>query len=179
MKNLNQVKALVVSTLLIFSSISFAAEAPLTDSEIIANIKTQFAADKTTSDLNVNVVIHNGTVVLSGQVNTETEADKLIQIAESNNGVKDVETDQLTVKESKHSMSDTAITAKVKGMYLREKLFSEKDISMMGVSVETTNGIVYLTGQVKNKVEKDNAIKYAKLVHGVKNVEAKLEVKAN
>ncbi len=75
-------------------------------------------------------------------------------------------------------MSDTAITAKVKGMYVREKLFGDKDISVMGVNVETTNGVVYLTGTVENQLQADNAVKLAKSIHGVKKVESKLEVKA-
>lgn len=80
------------------------------------------------------------------------------------------------VKQSEHSVEDTAITAKVKGIYMREKLFSEKDISMTGVSVETTNGVVYLTGSVKTQAEVNNAIKLAKSIQGVKKVESKLNV---
>jgi len=80
------------------------------------------------------------------------------------------------VKQSERSVEDTAITAKVKGIYMREKLFSEKDISMTGVSVETTNGVVYLTGSVKTQAEVNNAIKLAKSIQGVKKVESKLNV---
>lgn len=80
------------------------------------------------------------------------------------------------VKQSERSVQDTAITAKIKGIYIREKLFSEKDISMTGVNVETISGVVYLTGSVKTQAEVDNAIKLAKSIDGVKKVESKLNV---
>lgn len=177
MKNLNSTKALILASALLCCSLSYGAALHHSDSDISSGIQSQFAADKTTSDLNVKVSSKAGVVMLKGKINTDAEADKLIQIAASTQGVKDVNTSQLTVKESKHSMADTAITAKVKGAYVREKIFGDKDISVMGVNVETTNGIVYLTGTVETKSQADNAVKLAKSIHGVKKVESKLDVK--
>lgn len=176
MKNLFM-KAIFLTAVFVFSPFSYAEKSDSTDASIVSSINSAFASDKSISDLKVKVSSHNGVVTLKGKVNTDTEADKLIQTASSTPGVTDVKTSSLTVKESKHSMADTAITAKVKGMYVREKLFGDKDISVMGVSVETTNGVVYLTGTVNTQAEADNAVKYAKSVSGVKKVESKLEVK--
>jgi len=177
MKALHSIIIAVLATLVICCPLSYAGTLTPADAAIVSAINTKFASDKTTEGLNVQVSSYAGVVTLTGKVNTDTEADKLIQIAESTQGVKDVKTPHLTVKKSKHNMSDTVITAKVKGMYMREKVFGDKDISVMGVSVETTNGIVYLTGTVENQAEADNAVKYAKLVNGVKKVESKLVVK--
>ncbi len=177
MKGLNSIKVIILTSALLCCPLSYAGTLTPADAAIVSDINTKFAADKTTSNLKVQVTSHDGVVTLTGNVNTDAEADKLIQLAESAPDVKDVKTPHLTVKESKHSMSDTAITAKVKGMYVREKLFGDKDISVWSVSVETTNGIVYLTGTVATKAEADNAVKYAKSIHGVKKVDSKLEVK--
>jgi hyperosmotically inducible protein len=73
-------------------------------------------------------------------------------------------------------VSDTTITSKIKGLYVSEKVFGDKDISVMGVNVETTNGIVRLTGTVTNETQADNAIKIAKAVVGVKRVIFNLKV---
>jgi hyperosmotically inducible protein len=43
--------------------------------------------------------------------------------------------------------------------------------------VETTNGVVHLTGDVKSKAEADKAIEIAKKVDGVKKVKSDLVVK--
>lgn len=176
MKILNAIKIFLPS-LFLCCSLSYAGTLTPADAAIVADINAKVAADKTTSGLKVSITSHDGVVTLTGHVNTDTEVDKLIQIAESNPDVKDVETNQLKIKKSKHTMSDITITAKVKAMYVKEKLFGDKDISVMGVSVETVNGVVFLTGAVENQMEADNAVKYAKSVEGVKSVDSKLEVK--
>lgn len=177
MKITNLMKTTFLSATLLCSSLVYANTTQISDTDLVSNIQSQFAADKMTSDLHVQVSSRDGIVTLTGKVNTDAEADKLIQIADSTPGVSDVKTPNLSVTESKHTMADTAITAKIKAKYVREKLFRDKDISVMGVEVETTNGIVYLAGTVDTQEEADNAVKYAKTVHGVKKVESKLEVK--
>lgn len=147
------------------------------DTAIVSAINTKFSADKTTSDLGVKVASDNGIVTLTGKVNTEIEAAELVKLAESVDGVKDVKTTDLTAIKSTQNMADTVITAKVKGTYLREKLFGDTNITHSDISVETTNGKVYLTGTVETQLVADNAVKLAKSIDGVKKVESKLEVK--
>ncbi len=178
MNKLNLFKGLSLISTLMFCSMTYADTARPSDADIVSSIKTQFAADKTTSDLSVNVSSKSGVVTLAGKINTDAEADELIKLAEATQGVKDVKSSQLMVKQSDHEMSDVAITAKVKGIYMKEKLFGENDIAVTGVSVDTTNGVVYLTGTVDNESQIHNAIKLAKSIHGVKKVESKLTVKA-
>lgn len=72
--------------------------------------------------------------------------------------------------------SDTAITTKIKGLYASEKVFGDKDISVFGVTVETKNSIVYLTGRVTSEDQANNAIKIAKSVKGVSKVIFNLKV---
>jgi len=175
MKNSIKVIALAVAVLC-FPVISSYADTAA-DTAIVSAINTKFSAAKTTSDLGVQVSSDNGIVTLSGKVNTDIEAAELVQLAESVDGVKDVKTTDLTVIKSTQNMADTYITAKVKGTYLREKLFGDANNSQSNIGVETTNGIVYLTGTVATQSVADKAVQLAKSINDVKSVESKLEVK--
>jgi hyperosmotically inducible protein len=178
MKILRLVKSMIIVTVLSCCSFAYAADLSPVDADIVSTINSKIAADATTSNLKVNVTSNNGIVTLSGNVNTAVEAAKLIELSESVTGVKDVDAPQLTPKESTYSFKDAEITAKIKGTYIREKLFGDKDISVMEVKVTTTNGVVYLTGIVDNQAEADNAVKLAKSIKGVKSVDSKLEMKS-
>lgn len=166
------VKSCVLATMFVFSQSVFAQ----TDAQITTDVQSKLSADKTISGQAIKVTTKNGVVTLTGNVNTDAEASKAVEIASATTGVKDTDTSKLTVKESKQPFTDTAITAKVKGTFIREKLFGDKDVSVMNVNVETTNGVVYLTGTVDTKAEADNAVKLAKSVSGVKSVESKIQV---
>ncbi len=74
------------------------------------------------------------------------------------------------IHSSQEMLSDTTITTKVKGLLINEKVFGDKDISLLGVSVKTVDGIVYLKGKVTREDQATNAIKIAKSVRGVKKV---------
>ena len=63
------------------------------------------------------------------------------------------------------TMDDTSITGKVKS-----KLALDTRTSAIKVSVETTNGVVTLTGTVPAESEKTAATEVAKMTDGVKNV---------
>ena len=75
-------------------------------------------------------------------------------------------------KETKRAAKDSAITTKIKSKYLIEKKFSS-----FKVSVETKDGIVILSGFVKDEATKVRAGQIAKNVKGVKSVTNSLVVK--
>ena len=75
-------------------------------------------------------------------------------------------------KESKRIAKDSAITTKIKSKYLVEKNFSS-----FKVSVETKDGVVILSGFVKDEATKVRAGQIAKGVKGVKSVTNSLVVK--
>ena len=160
------------------SSMAFADSTPVSDSVITVQIKTKIAADKNLSVFSNDVsTVNNGVVILSGAVDSETDATALVQLAESVDGVRDVDTENLKVKDSQHPMDDAYITAKVKGQFIQAKIFGDKDVAAL-VSVETIDGVVHLSGAVDNATEIKNAIKLAKSVKGVKQVESRLTVKS-
>ena len=186
MKNLKIISLLILTQLFIFSNTyaqnnnmmnnTTSSTIQPTDTTIMSNVKSKIAADATISGLNVTVTSQGGVVSLVGQVNTDAEASKLIEIAESTPGVKDTDTAKLSVLKSDQPFTDMVITAKVRGTYIQEKLFSDKDISVTEINVETKNGIVYLSGTVDSQEKANNAVNLAKSISGVKSVESKIVV---
>ncbi|MBJ7222339.1 MULTISPECIES: molecular chaperone OsmY [unclassified Brenneria] len=71
-------------------------------------------------------------------------------------------------------MSDSATTAKVKSALLEDKTITSGDIS-----VETTNGVVTLSGFVGSQALATRAVDIATKIEGVQSVSDKLQVKDN
>lgn len=68
-------------------------------------------------------------------------------------------------------MDDATITGEVKLKLMKNSLLQSRKIS-----VETTNGVVNLTGAVRSPDEEKQAIAVARNVRGVKAVRENLEV---
>ena len=68
-------------------------------------------------------------------------------------------------------LSDTEITTAVKTKFL-----ADKKIGGTSISVETTDGVVTLTGQVSSAAERSHAATVARHTHGVKRVVDKLTI---
>ena len=69
--------------------------------------------------------------------------------------------------ESQAPVTDSWITTKVKS-----DLLATKHVSGTEVKVQTSNGLVSLSGTVKSQAERNKAISVAKGIKGVKRVEA-------
>ena len=175
---LNKIVTLIfINLFLLFSAEAYCDTATTAaDSVITTKIKAKIAGDQTLSVFKVGVTTTNGVVSLSGTVNSDTDAAQAIELAQETQGVTDVNSSALMIKQSDHPLADTAITAKVKALFVREQVLNDKDISASSIHVETTDGVVYLSGQANNQQQIDNAIKIAKTINGVKSVESKLEV---
>lgn len=148
----------------------------LSDKDIIKTIKNKIATNPTTVKTKVSVTSIDGKVILSGTVDTNTQADEIIQMSSSTEGVKNVNTDEFQVKSSEQPLSDSFITAKIKGLFLREKLFTNTDIPFWEIKVDTRDGIVYLAGTADSKEQAANAVKLAKEIDGVKQVNSSISI---
>jgi hyperosmotically inducible protein len=140
----------------------------MADSVITAKIKTKFIFDKALKSSTIAVFTHKGVVTLKGVVNSDTQYKQAIELAQSADGVKDVETNGLSVKDSVTPLKDIAITAKINGKILKQKLFSDKEIQYSPISIETQNGVVYLKGKVKSEEVAKNILNIVKNTEGVK-----------
>lgn len=146
------------------------------DSAITATVKAKMAATPHVSALDFNVETEKGIVFLRGDVKTQAEVDTAIIVASSTDGVVDVDVSGVTTSVSHHHLADSIITAKVKGAFVREKAFGHSAVTP-SVTVETTDGIVSLTGEVDHKVEAENLERIAKSVKGVREVRSSLQIK--
>lgn len=189
MKNLFRILLFVATTMVFAINTQVFAEnhtkalkTSINDSVITAKIKSQFVANDTTKASSINVETKNGVVILSGTVDSESEAAAAIQIAASTVGVKEVDSNNLYIKaevqQGKQTIRDSYITAKVKGRLIREKLMNNVEFPAVMISVETKDGIVYLSGTVEHEGQLKNAIELTKSVIGVKKVISKLTVAA-
>lgn len=167
-----------LSTFLAVSVLSLASMQvfAVSDTDITLAVQQKISSNVITENSGITVTTNSGVVSLSGDVMTENEASTAIESANSVDGVTDVNTDKLMIKNSSQPYQDAFITAKVKGLFIREKLFGDKPISAMSIDVETKNGIVYLTGTADTKEQEATAISLSKGVSGVTDVKSKVVI---
>lgn len=72
---------------------------------------------------------------------------------------------------AEEQFSDASITTKIKA-----KFVADSDINPFNISVETEEGIVYLTGRVQNEGVKDEAERLARETEGVRSVVNHIQV---
>lgn len=146
----------------------------MNDSAITEQVKALFQKNTLLGGKNIAVETKNHQVMLSGKVDTDMEYERAVSLAESVQGVNEVNADNLVVKDSKSPLADTYITAKVKGSLMKEKLFGDKEIEYWPVTVETKNGVVYLAGTVDTDAQRNNIVSIVEKVKGVKSVKSAL-----
>ncbi len=171
-------KIVTLLTIAFFALLSSQAFA-VSDSDITTSVKYKLANNANTSQSKIHVSTSKGVVYLTGNLKTESEATAAVEAANSVDGVKDVEANKLYVKSSSQPYRDVYITAKVKGAFVREKVFGDKPIEVSGISVETKNGVVTLSGAVDSQELINTAVSIAKTVKGVKDVKSTLVVKGH
>jgi hyperosmotically inducible periplasmic protein len=78
------------------------------------------------------------------------------------------------VKETGDYIDDSALTTKVKAA-----LLAEKNLKSLPISVESTKGVVTLSGKVISSAQITQAVDVAKHVEGVKDVHNALTLKTD
>jgi hyperosmotically inducible protein len=163
-----------------------------TDAGITTNVKSKMAADDTVKAHEINVDTKNGVVTLTGDVDSPIAKERAVQIARTTDGVREV-VDHLTVTEAAPTgglydrdgvdrgtgnlgdnepiTGDPGITSTVKA-----KLLADSMVSGLRIDVDTENGVVTLTGNVKSKAEADRAVMIARKTDGVTRVVNNLKV---
>lgn len=174
MKKLNFLTVIFSLALAFFSVQGIAKD----DSNITDEIRAKLSKNEKLAPFNIDIITQNGVVNLKGVIDSDPNAGTLVELVQETDGVNEVNTSQLKIKNSQHPIDDTLITAKVKGTLLRDKLFTREDIDALGIKVTTKNGTVYLSGKTHDQKQIDNAIAIARAIKGVKNVESSLRVKS-
>jgi len=146
------------------------------DSGITAKVKSALVDEKAIKSTDISVKTEKGVVTLSGFVATQAQAEQAVGVAGRVEGVKSV-SDKLHVKDEatqsvKSYAGDTATTSELKA-----KLLADDIVPSRNVKVETTDGVVQLSGEVKTQAQSDRAESIAKAIDGVKSVKNDLAVK--
>lgn len=186
MKQFNFIKSLsLIIGLLFVASSGYAAIGAadvgqkIDDAAITATIKAKYAKDSLVSPFNIAVSTNNGRVVLTGKVDSGTQFQRAAMLANATDGVKDVDTSALSIKDSKRLVSDLLITAKIKALLIKNKILDPHSVQYWPVKVETNNGVVYLTGTVNKEIQRIKIINLAKSVEGIKNIKEDIKVKSD
>lgn len=126
----------------------------------------------------LSMKVSNGTIFLTGELDSSSDYEKVIMLAQSTEGVKEVNVDNLSVKENHVSLNDIYLTALVKGALIKQHLIN-KDPSTWSFQVETKDNQVYLSGYAASTKQKKMIIKIAKSIQGVHEVHSTLMTTKN
>ncbi|MCT4701887.1 molecular chaperone OsmY [Enterobacteriaceae bacterium H20N1] len=145
------------------------------DSSITAKVKAALVDDENIKSTDISVKTDKKVVTLSGFVETQAQAEQAVSVAKGVEGVSSV-SDKLHVRDAKDKSvsgyaGDTATTSEIKA-----KLLADDIVPSRNVKVETTDGVVQLSGNVKNNAQSERAESIAKAVDGVKSVKNDLKV---
>ena len=185
--------------------VTLAAACSQTDSGVTASVKSKLTSDDTVKASQIDVTTHDHIVSLTGTVDTAAAKARALEIARGTKGVESV-VDNLTVREATaptsgsevpppatevaprpdqstagkakeagkdmgDATSDAAITAAVK-----TKLLGDTNTPGMKIDVDTSKGVVTLSGDVPTAAERTNAVKIARETSGVTRVVNKITV---
>ncbi len=146
------------------------------DSGITAKVKAALVDDKNIKSTDISVKTDNKVVTLSGFVESQAQAEQAVATAKKVEGVTSV-SDKLHVRDAKTQSvkgyaGDAATTSEIKA-----KLLADSIVPSRHIKVETTDGVVQLSGEVKSAAQSEKAESIAKAVEGVKSVKNDLKVK--
>ena len=146
------------------------------DSAITAKVKAALVDHDSIKSTDISVKTDKKVVTLSGFVESQAQAEQAVTVAKGVEGVSSV-SDKLHVRNgSDKSVSgyagDTATTSEIKA-----KLLADDIVPSRHVKVETTEGVVQLSGTVESNAQSARAESIAKAVDGVKSVKNDLKVK--
>ena len=153
------------------------------DASITSAVKSKLVWSRQADGITTDVDTKRGRVTLIGNADSKAEKDAAGRLAANTRGVVSVD-NQLVVKnpgkatagdkmkassnEAKSDVSDSWITTKVKSTFMYSSNVDGSDIS-----VNTTKGVVTLSGKVDSGAERALAIELAQNVRGVKSVHSK------
>ena len=146
------------------------------DSSITAKVKAALVDHDNIKSTDISVKTDKKVVTLSGFVESQAQAEQAVTVAKGVEGVSSV-SDKLHVRNgSDKSVSgyagDTATTSEIKA-----KLLADDIVPSRHVKVETTEGVVQLSGTVESNAQSARAESIDKAVDGVKSVKNDLKVK--
>lgn len=165
------------------------------DAWITAKIQSKYFLDDDVKGMDIDVDTQNGVVTLSGVVQNEAARRQAVALARNTDGVREVN-DQLRIDPSgmqrsaepetlppgrepepaaersgAEAIDDAWITTKIQSKY-----FLDPDVKGLDIDVDTSKGVVTLTGTVETEAEKQAAEVIARNTEGVVSVNNRIRV---
>ena len=152
------------------------AKVTIDDAMITTKVKGELLKHDAIDSGDISVETTNGVVTLSGFVTSQEQIKQAAEVAGQVEGVASV-SDKLNVKDKadqsvKQYADDAMVTSAVKAKFL-----TADGVPSMGISVETQDGVVQLTGDVETQAQATQAENVAKSVEGVHSVKNDLTIK--
>ncbi|MXR73201.1 molecular chaperone OsmY [Escherichia coli] len=150
------------------------------DSAITAKVKAALVDHDNIKSTDISVKTDQKVVTLSGFVESQAQAEEAVKVAKGVEGGtpgSEKLQDNLHFRDAKEGSvkgyaGDTATTSEIKA-----KLLADDIVPSRHVKVETTDGVVQLSGTVDSQAQSDRAESIAKAVDGVKSVKNDLKTK--
>jgi hyperosmotically inducible protein len=175
-----------------------------TDAGITTAVKSKLVADDTVKAYEIDVDTTNRVVTLSGEVQTSVAKEQALKLARETDGVREVD-DKRTVSETAASsgmLDDTDLDDKAKATgkdagrkaaeaadtaggvvtdaaltsAVKAKLLADPDVRGLKIDVDTNNGVVTLSGDIRTQAEATEAERLARTTEGVRSVISKLRI---
>jgi hyperosmotically inducible periplasmic protein len=150
------------------------------DTWVGLKVKTALLFHRNVRATKTDVNVKDGIVSLSGEASSLAQKELATEYAKDVEGVKEVKNEMTvatnTVKPDESTgekIDDASITAQVK-----MSLLSHRSTSALKTKVETTEGVVTLTGITKNAAEKALVTKLATDINGVSSVINNMTIQA-
>ncbi|WP_339489201.1 BON domain-containing protein [Pseudomonas sp. EL_65y_Pfl2_R95] len=151
----------------------------LDDAGITATVKSKLLWNTNTEGLDISVKTEEGSVTLSGNAQTPAAKELAGRLAANTEGVREVfnhlsiNTADSTATEAQNAandasaaISDAWITSKVKSSFVYTR-----NLDAFAIKVETTDGVVKLSGTVLSSAAKSLAVETARDIRGVRGVD--------
>ncbi|KTC77867.1 BON domain-containing protein [Legionella brunensis] len=151
-------------------------EQEFSDSVITTKITAKFTKNRNLNPLKIYVSTKDGIVTLKGHVKDRQAFVDALKLAKMTKGVKEVDSEELIIKQVNTAFTDAYITAKVETAVLKAKVFDDESIPLVGINATTSNGTVTLSGNLKQEKAISAIIKRVTAVHGVKKIISRLQV---
>lgn len=135
-------------------------------------VKTALLFHRNVSAIGTDVDVKDGVVSLHGEASSEAQRELTTEYAKDVEGVKEVKNEMTIAKTPAkpdetigEKIDDASITAQVKS-----SLMSHRSTSGLKTKVETTDGVVTVSGMAKNAAEKSLVTKLVTDIKGVNSV---------
>ena len=150
------------------------------DGWISTKVKSTLLFHRNVSARKTDVYVKDGIVSLRGEASSHAQKELTTEYAKDVEGVKEVRNEMTIARTPGKSdetlgekIDDASITAQVKS-----SLMSHRSTSALNTKVETTDGVVTLSGKARNAAEKSLVTKLVADINGVKSVINNMTVEA-